>query len=614
MKKIIIPLVICSIFFLVNYTQASEITGDIEAVDFQIKTDDTQVKMLNSSPLPAMYSSEDWYGILDTGVPIFSGLMADNNENTFYNFNSIGKRKIQFDGPINIKNLRLMYGVTNSSGIVHNGELELEFYNESQLVRTVKYNFGNTSDKKRISSIDIDKIVTHVEWKPIRTPMNSTVKIYELEFYVDEILTYESVSDINALSSIDTIDLNYKNPPSIYLRKNIIKLNGDIVYNDIKKTSHKFTNLKDDTSYTIEIGTVYFDGTEVWMNISVKTKSKKPDPPKDVTDFSVSFVNEEILLSFKKPPDADFLLIYKNGKLLTDKHVTNSYIDKEFEVGKKYTYRIVAVNAGGRSTGVSAVLEIPSKEVVNLRAKTTDKEVELFWDLPVYSDFELVSIYRKEDGGTLPKVKSLFSGDNYDHIFMTNGTYFKDMTVAADKSYEYKLTTLSESDVETPGKTIKTKTKQVMITGSDLLPVTPDAEKNDYKLTWEKPTTGQIKILIDGKEYKTIDAAALSYTIPSADIVMNGLGVPAIKIVPVESGTGREIGPVVIPGKTGFEVDMPFEADGVLSGGVDLLVVVGAFLLLGLAFRVVPKLFRIIRQALESKNTRIDAAGRRTSE
>lgn len=44
-------------------------------------------------------------------------------------------------------------------------------------------------------------------------------------------------------------------------------------------------------------------------------------------------------------------------------------------------------------------------------------------------------------------------------------------------------------------------------------------------------------------------------------------------------------------------ITLPFEASDLLTAGVALLGVVGAFVLLGLAFRVVPKLISLIVNA-----------------
>lgn len=582
----------------------ANVNGDIESIGFEIEAENKDIKLLDSDPLPALYSEADWIGVADTNIFSFSGgtnfgNLFDNNLTSYISWNRNWILNVKFEKPIALKNMKYVFS-NKSIASGNTGIFEYEFYNGESLVLSNVYQPLNTQGTKRIVNQTVDKVVTSVKFKINKASLNFESKLYEMEFYTEESITYESVKEVTALSELNQIEINYKNSDSIYLDGNVIKINGVVDYEGTKKNSHIFSDLEEGTMYKIEIGSVYFDGVTVWTEVEVRTKTTKPDKPKDVTDFDVKFINDQIELTFKKPLDADYLLIYKNGQLIENKYLMNSYIDKDYELGKNYTYKIVAVNDGGKSSGVSKTIEIPTKEITNLRAKTTDKDVELFWDLPIYNDFELVSIYRKEDSGMLPKFKALFSSDNdYDHIFMTNGTYFKDMTVAPDKGYEYKLTTLSKSGEETSGEIIKTKTKQVMITGSDLLPVTPDSEKSDYKLTWEKPTTGQIKILIDNKEYKTIDAAALSYTIPAADVVLNGLGVPSIKIVPVEVGTGREVGPVIIPGETGFEVDIPFDADNLLTAAITLLSFVGAFLLLGLAFRVVPKLIRIIRQAFD---------------
>lgn len=51
-------------------------------------------------------------------------------------------------------------------------------------------------------------------------------------------------------------------------------------------------------------------------------------------------------------------------------------------------------------------------------------------------------------------------------------------------------------------------------------------------------------------------------------------------------------------------ITLPFTAGDLLSSGVALMGVVGAFILLGLAFLVAPKLFTLIRQAFNAGGSR----------
>lgn len=51
-------------------------------------------------------------------------------------------------------------------------------------------------------------------------------------------------------------------------------------------------------------------------------------------------------------------------------------------------------------------------------------------------------------------------------------------------------------------------------------------------------------------------------------------------------------------------ITLPFSASDLLTAGVSLLGVVGAFILLGLAFNMAPKLFTLIRQAFGSGGRR----------
>ena len=235
--------------------------------------------------------------------------------------------------------------------------------------------------------------------------------------------------------------------------------------------------------------------------------------------------------------------------------------------------------------------------------------------MPLYDDLQFARIYRKKDNSEFgAKLKALFvNDDGYIPLFETNGTNFKDLTVASDTAYTYKVTTVDNADNETLGITVKTKTPKMSVGGGG----TNIDENGDYLITWESPVTGKIKVLIAGKEHAIVPAADKKIIIPKDKMKFDLLGIPDVQLIPIDdSGNegipskpgGGGIGDIIGGGDTAAEIT----PENTLDMAVGLFLLVGGFLLLGMSFWLVPKLIRLIRQALGNKNGQTEI-GRRTS-
>lgn len=274
------------------------------------------------------------------------------------------------------------------------------------------------------------------------------------------------------------------------------------------------------------------------------------------------------------------------------------------ETSYKYTIKVVFDTKNAAEQTIEFTTLEPNKEVSNLTATPTAYDVLLTWEMPNYESLEKVRVYRKNKPkpmARLARLLSLNANDGYQAIFETNGTNFKDLTVEPDSEYIYKVTTVA-GDSESEGKEITVRTKQLSVVGGG---IEEDQDTGDYLISWEQPTKGKVLVQIAGKDYKTVNASDLKILIPKKDMKYNILGAPDVKIVPID-----ENGNLGVPSKpdnsnglnTGT-VKLPDQltAENVLKSGVSLVGIVGLFILLGLAFRVVPKLIKMIRISYEGK-------------
>lgn len=419
---------------------------------------------------------------------------------------------------------------------------------------------------------------------------------YEVEFF-GEYLDYEFESVANV--RIDNLKhksgtLKYTNP-SRHVVGNEIYLDGKSVYEGAAVNSYELTGLTEKTTYEIEILTVYQNGTKVSFKYNFTTPDKPKDKPNDVTDFKVYEEDGKAKISYQMDNTAEYVKIYRDNKLIADKYKESDFVDSDVVEGKEYTYKVIAVMESLESLGVSMKIKMSTKEISSLTATPKPDRVDLKWTLPTNEEVSHVVIYRTDMSvnAVSRMFKSVFSKE--EPLFETNGTYFNDLTVKSNNKYRYRVASVLNG-TETTGISIEVTTPKITVDDGKV----EKDENGDYTVTWSKPTKGKIKVYVGGKLYATVDAALKKYTIPAKDMKYTPLGAPDIKIVPVnEDGTEGEGS---LPGGSLPPITGIFDGNDLLKAGVQLLAVIGGFLLLALAFRVVPKLVKTIRTAFEARS------------
>lgn len=337
-------------------------------------------------------------------------------------------------------------------------------------------------------------------------------------------------------------------------------------------------------------------------------------PPGDVTGIVSSPDEESISFYYNLPSDEDFshIKIMRDRELIAAEHTTDYFNDTGLEPETTYEYTFISVDeSGNESAGVSKSVTtaekfIPMKDISNLKTDTEYNRVDLSWNLPNSTEFKHVNIYRDvvEEQGFF---QTLFFGtmvsaaDEPTKIFETNGTYFNDLTVQPETTYEYKLTSQSTTGEETEGVTVQTTTeKEPKPDISDI--ETDRTENGDFLYKWGEPTEGTVKIIVGGQEYTVVPAESGEIIIPKEDMAYTGMGDADVSLVPI-GVFGTEGDSYDSP--SGFEkVKLPFSALGLLKSSMGLVGVLGGLILLALSFHLFPRIRELINKSMAKRNER----------
>lgn len=322
-------------------------------------------------------------------------------------------------------------------------------------------------------------------------------------------------------------------------------------------------------------------------------------PLEKLTNVTSQSDHESVLFRWTNSVSNDFngVLIKKDGVVIADlgKDV-NSYkiggltedTQYQFELYAKYIDEDISEPVLISVKTTSKPKPEPVGEVKTVTIKSFHNRVNLSWSLPVHQDFHHVNIYRDEIIETSYMDKLFGTSIAYaaeTPIFETNGTYFNDLTVKPEKTYEYTLKTASTEGIESEGVTVQTTTP------AEPTPELKDGgykkdENGDYIFTWTSPTTGKVKVLIDGIEYKTVEASLKQILIPKNDMKYDLFNNPKVTLVPI-SESGKE-GTPTKPNESGGSgglgsAKIPFGPTDLLKSTMSLFGVIAPILLLSLA-------------------------------
>lgn len=405
----------------------------------------------------------------------------------------------------------------------------------------------------------------------------------------------QDVMNLTKTEGDGEVTLKYTIPDGLKVN---IYVDGQKVVEELTVSTYRLSNLENGRTYRITVKTVDPHGVESAGVTIEATPQADTTPPGEVPTLLAVAGDGEVTLRYSKPADKDFshYRIYVDDQLVADYVTVTTYKVTGLQNGKKYTLRVTTVDQKGNESNGKTVTATPyeiSREVSNLRVTARHDSVDLSWQNPKRSDFQLVKIYRKEIEEKAIRFLPVAHAEDYKELFETNGTFFRDLTVEPETSYEYKLTTVTGGQ-ESAGVTVQVTTSPIPPPSTGGATIIRH-ENGDVTVRWP-PQPGWMLIEIDGQEYKKVDAQLGEYTIPAEDIPVYEDGRQApIRLIPI-APNGEQGKPIIInPG--GWLVNLPFGAKELLQAGLDLLLVLGPIVLLALAICYVRPILRVIRQA-----------------
>jgi len=450
-----------------------------------------------------------------------------------------------------------------------------------------------------------------------------SVYVSEIDFLVQSQLVYEPISKVDWTVTHNQINLSWTKPKDAIATH--VYVNGQKV-EETTNSSYVMSNLKSDTKYSIELLAVYKFGVAPSYKADIKTSAIPILSAKDFKVVDITHNSATVVFKSKglnSVPDYIYVYDSKGGhigqvKVRTD--IDTSYTISGLKPETDYVYQLNG-KFGNTFTDKETVkfttLE-GDKEVSNLSATATAQDVDLNWKMPDYKSLKVARIYRqKDDDGLIARF--FRSASTYEPIFETNGTTFKDLTVKPNTEYKYKITTVDKSGNETDGKTITIRTKKLSVNGGG----TEKDENGDYVITWTSPTNGKIKVLVGGEQFAIVPASDKKITIPKDKMKFDLIGLPDVQLIPIDedgnegvpskpggSGTGGGIGDVV----GGEAIGKIINPENLLVVVMALLLLIGGFILLALAFELVPKFVKMIRNAFKSNRKDVNVYTRRRIE
>jgi hypothetical protein len=567
-------------------------------------------------------ATSSYTNLLSGKLPISSSSgdsnMTDGNLLTFKSFGAYRISTYEFTTAIpNLKGYFI-----NSSLSVGNTNLFLQFFNSSnQLVGSNIYTTMNGSSDINWVSLD-SNIYKDIKKVNLQSVIGSNTDVYEVGITSDVLsgsqppVIKTDVTNVNVTGINKTVaSVSWVNPTGY----SGVTYNGAKIYvNNVLKTttssnseSYSLTGLQPSTNYSVRVTASYSDGTET----TGLTKTFKTYSLSEITNLKDTIDYRTAKFTWINPIESEFngVKIYRNDVLITtlDK-IINDY-SENITPSTTYTYKFVSTFTDGESNGITRIISTdplpPPKKVINVNVSTTYNKVNLSWNLPEQEGLKHVNIYRVKTEKKPGFFESLFSlsgtkvyAAESDKIFETNGTYFNDFTVRPESEYEYTLTTQTDDGRESEGVKVIAETKKepepVLVDDG----YTVEPTNGDYTFKWSEPTTGTVKVLVNGSHYKTVEASEKQIVIPNGDMKYTILGDPDISLVPI-SPYGKEGNKVTNPGGLINSLKLPFDVTDLLQTIMGIIGLFAPFILLTLViyyFKPIKNL--IVRAAHRIRN------------
>lgn len=535
-----------------------------------------------------------------------SGLMTDNNLSTSGSVGSAGS-SVSFTLS-NAKNIGHLY--LNASNVI-DGKVYVYLYNSANSI------VSSTIVHTNITDIDLNNISDVKKVLLVNDYNYGSLTVKEFDIYAASVpVVHTDISGLTSSQTTNSVSLSWTIPSnntdfvsSKVYRDGVLKAtvtNPTATYTD--------NSLNGGTYYNYKVTAVYSDGMETSGISKTVMTDKTHDEITNLNVDSKTFDTADLTWGIPNSPYLVGFKVYRNNSLIKTLDKTDStFKDTDLTEDSTYTYKVTALyDDGAETNGLSKNIATPLDPVVKTVSKATAvavsyKQVNLSWNLPSQTGFHHVNIYRDKKAKEQGFFESLFGtivSAASTEIFETNGTYFNDLTVQPDSSYEYTLTTETTDGRLSDGVTVTADTPK------EPTPVYKEdgtytvSTNGDYVFKWTEPTSGTVKLYIDGKEYKTVSSSLKQIIIPKSDMKTNVWGDPSISAVPIaEFGTeGKE---VALGGSTLLKnLTMPFQSTDLLTTAIGIIGLLAPILLLSLSIIYFKPLKRAIQKAIQNRRER----------
>lgn len=216
--------------------------------------------------------------------------------------------------------------------------------------------------------------------------------------------------------------------------------NGTTLLGNATTNSYNITGLTAGTAYTFKVIAKNVSGSSTGVTVNATTTV---NAPADVTNLATSSVTQTTLtLGWTASATATSYDVY-NGITLLGNVTTTSYNVTGLTASTAYTFKVVAKNAGGSSTGATvnvttqaAADTTPPDPVTNLTAGTvTSSTIPVTWTLPTATDVANFEVAYSSNGGTTYTVASSVvnaTSTSYTVTGLTSSTSYTIRVVAID--------------------------------------------------------------------------------------------------------------------------------------------------------------------------------------
>lgn len=456
----------------------------------------------------------------------------------------------------------------------------------------------------------LDRVVRNVKKIKVSNTGPNQANVYNLEFFKEkDPFIFDEVANVQGFSTYKSIFLTWENPDNEGFKKVTVYENNEIVAEVIAPENEtNIEKLQPGIEYTF-ILTSYFDPPgEESPGVSFTASTLEIEKPEVLQTNVVNYHTVEIY--FDRPQFEGFekIGLFKNGVQVKET-INNNFRLEGLEPGQTHNFEIKTMTVDGLlSESQEISFSLPDapmlEEVRYVNTNTFYDRVNLSWLNPDQNpNFNFVRIYRKtliEEQNPISAFlfgKSVSANEGYDPLFETNGTYFNDLSVDPDSDYEYLLTTENNEGQESEGVTVLASTDTEPAPTMGGVSDTTD-ENGDYVFSWSSPTTGEVRIFVGGTEYATVEASLGQTVIPEAEMQYTMFNNPDVKLQPI-SENGKE-GKLTSTSGLG-SIASVFTAGDLLTTSMQLMMLFGPFILLGLAIYFAPRLITLLKKSAGTK-------------